>query len=239
MNPGISMKPFITSLLSLSMLWLATPLAHANLTVHPMRSSVNPTHGTQIRIYSQSTEAQYVQVSLRRIDSPADPDEKEVDVEASEAAIAITPGKFALSGGGNRLVRVIPLHPVEKETAYRVYFEGARGPESISEDTTEGAQANVGVNLVWGALVNVLPNDGTVQPQLDGSTLRNAGTLRLGITSIADCAGTQCTSYDVARSLYPGSELQLPFAITPGNTVQLRYRLTRDGYREHTQTLIP
>ena len=42
--------------LSLSLL-LAAP-AHANLTVHPMRASVDGKRSTQIRIYSQSTQPQ-------------------------------------------------------------------------------------------------------------------------------------------------------------------------------------
>lgn len=231
------MKALALSVLPLSLL-LALP-AQANLTVHPMRSSVDAKRGTQIRIYSQSTKPQYIQASLKRIDDAADPGEHEVDVESSEAAIAITPGKFALAGGGNRLIRVIPLQPVQQETAYRVYFEGVRGPDETGVDSTESAQANVGVNLVWGALVNVLPADGTVLPRVHGRTLRNEGTLRLGITSIADCEGTRCTAHAVSRSLYPGSELTLPFEVLPGHSVQLRYRLSRDGYREHVQTLTP
>ncbi len=219
-------------------LLLALP-AHANLTVHPMRSTVDGKRATQIRIYSQSTQPQYIQATLRRIDDPAGPDEHEVEVEPSQAAIAITPGKFALSGGGNRLIRVIPLQPVERETAYRVYFEGVRGPDAGGPMTGEGAQASVGVNLVWGALVNVLPAGGEAVPRVQGQTLRNDGTLRMGVTSIADCDGSRCTAHDVSRSLYPGSAMPLPFTVTPGHTVQLRYRLTRDGFREHVQTLAP
>lgn len=231
------MKPLALFLLSLSLL-LALP-AQANLTVHPMRSSVDAKRGTQIRIYSQSTQPQYIQASLRRIVDAADASEHEVEVEPSEAAIAITPGKFALAGGGNRLIRVIPLQPVQQETAYRVYFEGVRGPDETGLDPADSAQASVGVNLVWGALVNVLPADGTVLPRVHGRTLRNEGTLRLGITSISDCEGTRCTAHAVSRSLYPGSELTLPFEVLPGHSVQLRYRLSRDGYREHVQTLSP
>lgn len=219
-------------------LLLALP-AKANLTVHPMRTSVDAKRGTQIRVYSQSTQPQYIQASLRRIVDPAGAQESEVEVEPGDAAIAVTPGKFALSGGGNRLIRVIPLQPVERETAYRVYFEGVAGPEASSAEVKEQAEAKVGVNLVWGALVNVLPHDGTVLPRVQGNTLRNDGTLRLGITSIADCVGNRCTAHDVSKSLYPGSTLELPFAIEAGHTVQLRYRLTRDGYREHVQTLSP
>lgn len=224
-------------LLSLSLL-LAAP-AHANLTVHPMRAAVDGKRSTQIRIYSQSTQPQYIQTSLRRIVDAAGEQEHEVDVDPSEAAIAVTPGKFALAGGGNRLIRVIPLQPVQAETAYRVYFEGVRGPDERDQAAGEGAQASIGVNLVWGALVNVLPVDGTVDVRVQGDQLRNAGTLRLGITSIADCDGSQCTAHDLSRSLYPGSALPLPFAMQPGHTVQLRYRLTRDGNREHVQTLTP
>jgi len=232
------MKPFIRCLLPLSLL-MAMP-AHANLTVHPMRTSVDVKKGAQIRIYSQSTQPQYVQASIKRIVNPASADEQEVEVEPGEAAIAITPGKFALAGGGNRLIRVIPLQPVEKETAYRVYFEGMRGPEGI-ERAGEGerAQANIGVSLVWGALVNVLPAQAAMAVQVEGNRLRNTGTVRVGITSIADCDGARCTAHDVSRSLYPGSALELPFPVQPGHTLQMRYRLTRDGYREHVQTLAP
>jgi len=211
------MKLSAAVLLSPALL-LAFP-AHANLTVHPMRASVDAKKGTQIRVYSQSTQAQYVQAALRRIEEPAGPGEGEVDIDPDEAAIAITPGKFALAGGGNRLVRVIPLRPVLQETAYRLYFEGVRGPdESVPGDAGDNARASVGV---------------------EGNQLRNIGTLRLGVTSIADCEGHRCTAHDISRSVYPGGVLELPFALQPGHTLQLRYRLTRDGYREHMQTLAP
>jgi len=227
--------PFIAVPLTLL---LALP-AQANLTVHPMRAWVDAKRTTQIRLYSQSTQPQYIQVSLRQIIDPAGTQEREVEVEPSQAAVAITPGKFAVAGGGNRLIRVIPLQPVMQETAYRIYFEGVRGPEEGAEEPTEGARASVGVNLVWGALVNVLPVDGTAQARIEGNTLHNEGTLRLGITSIADCQGSLCTAHDISRSLYPGSSLTLPFVSMPGHTVQLRYRLSRDGQREHLQVLAP
>jgi len=217
---------------------VAVAPAHANLTVHPMRSSVEGKRSTQIRVYSQSTQAQYVQATLRRIDNPASANEQERDVEPHEAAIAVTPGKFALAGGGNRLIRVIPLQPVQKETAYRVYFEGVRGPDESEAEGEQPARANVGVSLVWGALVNVLPTAGEVALQLEGNTLHNTGTLRVGITSVAECtrAGA-CTAHDITHSLYPDAAFELPFQPKSGNSLQLRYRLTRDGYREHVQTV--
>ncbi|HEL4111943.1 TPA: pilus assembly protein [Stenotrophomonas maltophilia] len=231
------MKKLLFCLLPLSA--LLAPPANANLSIHPMRAAVDSKRGTQIRVYSHSTQPQYVQARLLRISNPAQVGEEEVEMEAADAAVAITPGKFALSGGGNRLIRVIPLRTVEKEAAYRVYFEGVRGPDgTLLEDEEQAAQANVGVSLVWGALVNVLPANGSVDLQLQGDTLRNTGTLRVGITGAAVCtAEGVCTPQDLSRSLYPDADLTLPFQIAPGDSLQLRYRLSRDGHREHTQTL--
>lgn len=231
------MKPVIRCLLPLSLL-LASQ-AQANLTIHPMRTSVDGKRPTQIRVYSQSTQPQYVQVSLRRIVNPAEQTEHEVELDPEEAAIAVTPAKFALAGGGNRLIRIVPLRPPEVETAYRVYFEGVAGPDEAAPDASEGAEAQVGVSLVWGALVNVLPVDAHVDLRVKSNALLNLGTLRVGITSVADCVGSRCTAHDISRALYPGGVLHLPFDAQPGHTVQLRYRLTCDGHREHVQTLTP
>lgn len=230
------MRKITLSLLPLALL-VALP-AQANLTIHPMRTSLEGKRSAQIRVYSQSTQPQYVQATLRRIDNPASENEREVEVEPHEAAITITPGKFALSGGGNRLIRLIPLQSVEKETAYRIYFEGVRGPEETERDAEGGSQANVGVSLVWGALVNVVPTDGEVALRLQGNTLHNVGTLRVGVTSVAECnSAGACTAHAVSHSLYPDAALELPFQPKPGSTLQLRYRLTRDGYREHVETV--
>ena len=220
---------------------LLAPAAQANLTVHPMRTSVDAGKGATVRVYSQSTQPQFVQATVRRIVDPAEAGEHEVAAEADRAAFALTPVRFALAGGGNRLVRLIPLHPVERETAYRVYFEGVRPPEAGDVMlATEASSARVGVSLVWGALVNVLPAQGRVGLSVRGDRLHNTGTLRVGITGMEACtpSGT-CTAHAVTRSLYPGGSLQLPIGATPDTTLRLRYRLTRDGYREHEQTLTP
>lgn len=222
---------------------LAAAQVHANLTVHPMRASVEAGKGTRIRVYSQSPQPQFVQASLRRIDNAAAGDETEVEVAPDQAAIAVTPGKFALAGGGNRLVRVIALQPVEAETAFRIYFEGVRGADEpvagAIAAAADRADAQIGVNLVWGALVNVLPADGRVAFRIDDATLHNTGTLRLGVTSIAECLGTACVAHDVSHSVYPGGKLVLPFVPQPDHSLHVRYRLTRDGYREHVQVLAP
>ncbi len=84
------------------------------------------------------------------------------------------------------------------------------------------------------------PDDGVVDLRLQDNTLHNTGTLRVGIIGAEECtaAGT-CTPHPVSHSLYPDAALTLPFQLQPGNSLQLRYRLTRDGYREHVRTIEP
>lgn len=219
------------------LLLLLAPAAFANLTVHPMRTAVDGHRSSPIRVYSHANQAQYIQVTLREIVQPASDSEHEIEVEPDKAAIALTPGKFALAGGGNRLIRVIPLQPVLQETAYRLYFEAVRAPDDEAVEAVDGAQARLGMSLVWGALVNVLPAEGSVAPRVYEGRLHNDGTLRLGITRIEDCDGSRCTSHDVSRSLYPGASLPLPFTSVPGHSLQIHYRLTRDGEREHMQSI--
>lgn len=231
---------YIARLSLLCLLW-ATPSAQANLTVHPMRTAVDADRGATVRVYSQSTRPQFVQATVRRIVDPAGSSEHEIAAEPDQAAFALTPARFVLAGGGNRLVRLIPLHPVARETAYRVYFEGVRPPEADEVvQAADASSARVGVSLVWGTLVNVLPVQGEVALAVRGDRLHNTGTLRVGILSLETCtASARCTAHTLTRSLYPGGSLQLPEALAADATLRLRYRLTRDGYREHEQTLTP
>jgi hypothetical protein len=213
----------------------------ANLDVHPMRVHVDAGRTSSIRVQAQSPRTQYIRATVRRVVLPATDEEHEVEVPTGDASvIAVTPGMFALPGGGSRLVRVIALAPVTEETAFRVYFEGVRGAEAGADvEAVETASATIGVSLVWGVLVNVLPADGRVDMQLAEGRLVNRGTLRLGIRRIEYCVATVCSTHDIERSVYPGAALALPFQPTAGSRLRVDYRLSRDGYREHQQTLLP
>jgi len=221
---------------------MAPPTALANLTVHPMRVAVEHQRGAQVRVYSQSAQTQYVQASVKRIVDPATDHETEVDIEPGQLdAIAVTPGKFALAGGGNRLVRVIPLNTVTEETAYRVYFEGVRGDaDETSMPSEKGPAAQVGLSLIWGALVHVLPADPLADMRLEGTSLHNTGNLRLGVTQVEHCVTkTRCQSHDITHSVYPGGKLTLPFTAASGERVRVHYRLSHAGYRSHERELQP
>lgn len=244
----VTEKPVMTPIacryvaLSALALLMAAPIAHANLNVHPMRVAVEHQRGAQVRVYSQSAQTQYVQATVKRITDPATDQEAEVDIVPGELdAIAVTPGKFALAGGGNRLVRVIPLSTVTQETAYRVYFEGVRGDaDETSVPIEEGPAAQVGLSLIWGALVHVLPADPLADMRLDGAILHNTGNIRLGVTTVEHCvAKRRCESHDIQHSVYPGQPLQLPFTAGSGDRVRVHYRLSHAGYRSHQRELQP
>lgn len=223
-------------------LLMAAPAAQANLTVHPMRVAVEHQRGAQVRVYSQSGQTQYVQATIKRIVDPASGHEEEIDIEPGQLdAIAVTPAKFALAGGGNRLVRVIPLSTVTQETAYRVYFEGVRGDaDETSAPIEEAPAAQVGISLIWGSLVHVLPAVPQADMHLDGAVLRNTGNLRLGVTTVEHCvAKNRCESHDIQHSIYPGQDLELPFTATSAERVRVHYRLSHAGYRSHERELQP
>jgi hypothetical protein len=218
----------------------AVPVS-ANLDVHPMRVHVEAGRSASVRVHAQSPRTQYVRASVKRVVAAASDAEHEVDEPAgAAAALVVTPAMFALAGGGSRLVRVIALAPVAEETAFRVYFEGVRAEEpEAAPDPGATASATIGVSLVWGVLVNLLPAEGQVAMQLADGSLYNRGTLRLGIRRIEQCVAAACTSHDIERSVYPGGALALPFQPIAGARLRVHYRLSRDGYREHQQTLLP
>lgn len=224
----------------LTVLSLLLPLsARANLDVHPMRVHVEAGHGAGVRVHSQSARPQYIRATIKRVLHPGTEREQEVDeVTGDAAAIVVTPTRFALAAGGSRLVRVIALDPVAQETALRVYFEAVAPPEEHDAVAPPGtASATIGVSLSWGVLVNVLPPQGRAALQVHGRSLRNLGSLRLGVVRVEHCVAARCQAHPVARSVYPGDEVSLPFQPAPGARVNVYYRLSRDGYREHQQTL--
>jgi len=235
----------VTARLRALLLLLAAAVAapaQANLTVHPMRLPVHDGRAGQIRVYSQTSKVQYVQTRVLRLDQPGTPEEKEVEVRpGNQDGVVVTPGKFVLASGGNRLVRVISLESVRQETPYRVYFEGVPPPqEETGDEATETPTANVGVSLIWGALVHVIPAQPVPDMRLDGADLHNIGNVRLGVTSIKACtAPKQCTEHALERSLYPGARMALPFDPAGVTQVIVSYRLSYQGYKNYTRSLTP
>jgi P pilus assembly chaperone PapD len=180
----------------------------AAISVYPISLSMNAQGSGQIKVLSSSDKTEYVRVSVKAIDNPATDAEKERDLSAEENFFA-TPAIFALSAGNSRVVRMVNMVAPEKEKAYRVYFESV---DSMDHEATAGAkpnQAQLGVNMKWGALVLVPP----VSPRnaltynYQENKLINNGNIHLRLTSIGICPSKEndnaCIWRQVAHAIYP------------------------------------
>ncbi|AKC71901.1 hypothetical protein MB84_24280 [Pandoraea oxalativorans] len=207
--------------------------AIANVTVSPIASVI--ASGQQqvgvIRITSQSTQAQYVDVSVRRIVEPATLTEHEVAVNIEQGdGLVASPAKFVLAAGATRLVRVVALGRPSVEAAYRVYFRPATAPDDAPATPAPGEfEHDVNVNFVWGALVRVEPAKRVpgLAATEDNTGLRNTGNVRAHVLAMGRCTGAAentCQWHDVGRSVYPGMTHPIPDALRDAQ-VRIRYRV--------------
>ena len=205
--------------------------ALANMSIYPMSVELGDSGATQIRVMSQSDEVQFVKVTEKQIVNPGTKQEKEINVDGfSRNSLVITPQKLAISAGSQRLVRLVALELPEKETAWRVYFEGVS--ESALDDAAASASAQatstkVGISLVWGALVHIAPKNPLVSLKLDAQSglVINDGTLRVPLreVGICDLAGA-CRWQKETTTVYPSTELKIAtFVVLPGKRVKARY----------------
>ncbi|GAB1847301.1 fimbrial protein [Achromobacter xylosoxidans] len=209
---------------------LAAPLAaQANMMVYPMQSNIeaDSRSGGQLWAYSRADQTQYVQVTVKRVVNPATPQEREEEVKPWEGSGLIpSPTKFALPAGGSRAVRLVPVSTPTAQTVYRVYVEpvAAPGQEDALAKTTQG---KVGVSIIWGAVVHVMPKQAIGQLVVDGNALVNTGTVKARLTGIGQCNGSgqdACSWTDVEQSIYPGMRWPIPQHLH-GKNLRVRYLL--------------
>ncbi|HEO9147061.1 TPA: fimbrial protein [Enterobacter asburiae] len=193
------------------------PLTQAGMTVYPMEISLGTKGADKIRVISQDDNVQFVKVILKKIAEPGTPKEHEIDATAEDKSnFIITPQKLALAAGSERIVRLVSVMQPEKETTWRAYFE------SVSEDVfnhsemapAKGtASANVGVNVIWGALIHVAPKEviASLKYKNNTSTVVNDGTIRVPVKEIATCddAG-KCRWVKTNITVYPNTDISFP-----------------------------
>jgi len=203
--------------------------ALANMSIYPMSVELGETGATQIRVMSQSDSVQFVKVTEKQIINPGTPQEKEESVDGfAKNSLVITPQKLAISAGSQRLVRLVAVELPEKETTWRVYFEGVSELENstaVSEPQTTSTK--VGISLVWGALVHVAPKKVVASVRLDASRglVINDGTLRIPLREVGVCdqAGA-CQWQKETATIYPGTEIKVSSLIVqPGKQYKARY----------------
>lgn len=190
-------------------------MTRANMSVYPMELNVDSAGAAQIKVASKTDDIQFIRVRQKKILNPGTAQEKEIDVASwKEGGVVVTPDKFALAPGAMRVVRLVSLTPPEKETTWRVYFEGVKQPDSIIHGQPEStaATAKLGVNVIWGALVHLAPATERVSLHIDPArgTVTNAGTLRVPLREIGICQSDDvCKWIKEDATIYPDTERKL------------------------------
>lgn len=203
----------------------------ANMSVYPMELNVDNSGAGQIKVSSKSDDIQFIRIKKKKIINPGTLQEQEIDITSiNEGALVVTPEKFALAAGSMRVVRLVSLIPEKKETAWRVYFEGVNQPDDPSEENSisvGNAQAKVGVNIIWGALVHLAPESANVALSINPAkgTLYNSGTLRVPLKEIGICsANSKCKWIEEHATIYPDTERKLKSLSNAAPAAHYKYR---------------
>lgn len=211
--------------------------SNASITVYPIELNIGATGNAKIEVMSQSDKVSFVKVTEKKIIDAGTAREREVEVQGIDAdGLIITPLKLAVTPGSSRIIRLVTLNPPEKETTWRVYVKEISADEFNSADgnvSHNQTNARVGVNIIWGALVHVLPR----QPSSSlGLNIRdyhiyNTGTLRIKINAIGECRSDKdCKWIQSGQTIYPETNLKIfPFKFSPSNTYKVKYTGITDG----------
>lgn len=217
------------------LIFIAGRSACANMSVYPMEVALNNQGAAQIQTLSQSGEAQFIKVSIKKIERPATPFEKEIAVnDAVSPSLIATPDKFALASGSQRIIRLISLQPPEKETAWRVYFEAVGAPDELKDKSGQDNKITnqVGINLVWGVLVHIPPKNPVLSlRQLTGSEVKNNGTVRIVIREVGICPqgkmSGSCQWKKEHATVYPDETLTFkswtPAQLNSAHEIRIKY----------------
>ncbi|EDS1887520.1 fimbria/pilus periplasmic chaperone [Salmonella enterica subsp. enterica serovar Sandiego] len=185
---------------------------YAGIQVSPMNISLdiqNEYNGT-ISVYSNSTETQYINVSVKQITSPGTPQQKEIPVlPGDDKGLIVSPQRFILSPMGKHIVRVLPLNVPQKESIYRVYVSSV--PDDADGSRADN-KAQVIINVIWGALVYVEPEKSTISLSYDNNTgaLINHGNRHIRVSEYGFCSSEKNCQWKPLRfSLYPEMSLNI------------------------------
>ncbi|WP_433640986.1 fimbria/pilus periplasmic chaperone [Kluyvera georgiana] len=211
-------------------LLLAHVTASANMTVYPMAVGLDNNGEGNVRVISKSREVQFIRTKVYRIDNPGTPMEKENEITASSGNdVVVMPPKFAVPGGSSKLVRLVSMEPTNKERIYRVMFEGVPSLDDTVTANNKGIATQVSVNLVWGVLVSVPPEQPRIHLVLspEKNALLNQGSQRVKIIDVGLCrqgeSGDQCHHQSDNHNIFPDGTYSLP-ATTGYEHIEIKYK---------------
>lgn len=180
----------------------------ASIQVSPMNitlTSVDQYSGT-VRVFSDSDETQYIKTSVKRIINPGTPQQKEVSVSPDEeVGIVVSPQRFILPRQSSHLVRILPVNIPKKEGVYRVYISSLPDDDIAHADNKEG-NAQITINVIWGVLVYVTPEQSGVSLSYNATSgkLTNTGNVHVNISEYGFCQSENNCKWEVFNhSIYP------------------------------------
>ncbi|HAG0390714.1 TPA: hypothetical protein G8S59_004010 [Salmonella enterica] len=203
------LKTILVLLISL----ICVESAVANIAVTPMTvtlAAVNK-YSSSIKVFSTSNETQYVKVTVKRIVNPGTPQQKEVKSSIDDG-IVTSPQRFILPGQGSHLVRILPLNIPEKEVVYRVYLSSVAG-DFTNNDKQHEEGAHVNINITWGVLLYVEPDDKKIVLSFDPKSgkVTNNGNVHIFISEYGFCKSDKdCAWHKIERTVYPEGSIEIP-----------------------------
>lgn len=214
--------------------------AWSNMIVYPIETVVGITGTGQVKVISKSDTVQFVRIKVMQVIDAGTSKEREITSDMNDSsALIVTPQKLAVTAGGERVVRLISLTSPKKETTWRVYFEGVSEAEFNDGSHNEQPQKNsaeVGVSIVWGALIHVAPAKEIASLSLNTTSRKiiNTGTVRIPLQSIGVCdLGGKCNWRKETATIYPGTEIALKsLNISSGKTYRVKYSNWLNGTNE-------
>jgi hypothetical protein len=200
--------PFIAAL----SLPFFSEMALANMSVYPMELNVDKSGAAQIKVASKTDDIQFIRVRQKKILNPGTPWKKRLMWPRGKKVALLSRRKNSPCGRRNARGSWYRLPP-EKETTWRVYFEGVKQPDSIIparqkalRDGKTGRQCDLGrpdPSRTGKSVVSL-----TIDP-LRG-TLKNNGTLRVPLRKIGICdADSSCRWIKEDATIYPDTERKL------------------------------
>ncbi len=223
--------------------------AVAAMYVYPMEVSLDDRGARQLTLSSKDDDVQFVRVTLKQIENPGTPQEREVVSDiGGDAGIAVVPSKIALAAGSERIVRIVSMLPPEKETTWRIYFESVDKNTFTSEITGKSSgkdiSTRVGVNIIWGVLLHVLPENAVVSMKYrpGSSEILNDGTVRFPLKEIGVCNNQgKCKWRRKVQTIYPDMRIQLKdFSFRTGGQYKFKYAdVTTGDIKEITPEILP
>lgn len=178
----------VTRFLCYILLSLCSLSVWANFTVYPISKDLEAESSEVIKIISKSKPPLYINVYVKKVFNPGTENEyEEVVSNWNESELIVSPKKIIVPGGGIKAVRLTQLVPPSSEELYRVYFESVQGEgDDTSGHEGKKLSTNISVNIVYGALVRVMPSQKKTEMKVekgidDNIIVNNTGNVHIGI----------------------------------------------------------